>query len=172
MILISEPTLKFLLRGREISVVMLVDKREWRRGRTYAAGVHHNKTICRVEIISIQRYNDGNDKVQLVVRHAQAGEAYRLLGKKGGYVTHASQALPDEPEAVDLITQTRYAHEGRARDAVRVAERRRAQRDRIADEILEMRSDLQDLPDRRVAKIVRGIESQLRSLDRTLDEAA
>jgi hypothetical protein len=38
-----------------------------------------------------------------------------IAGMQGGYVDHAKRALPDEPEAVDELTQRRLTNEGRSR---------------------------------------------------------
>jgi hypothetical protein len=111
-ILISKSKLRFLLAGREITTTLTKDKREWRKGRHYAVGVRHNRTICRVLLVKI---TETGDELELTIRLADV-EAPRLLGRTGGYVTDPALALRDEPEAVDVRSQERFTAAATARD--------------------------------------------------------
>lgn len=157
MILIDKPRLKFLLAGREITLAIDPGQREYHKGRHYSVGIHHNRTICRAQVM---RLRAGAEGVELTLKLAET-EPPRLLGRTGGYVTDPAMALPDEPEAVDASTQDRLSELGTLRwqhfNAQRENEKlarslsirlRDAQRRGDADELARIRAEIERLEDR------------------------
>lgn len=157
MILIDKPRLKFLLAGREITVTVNPGRCEFRRGRQYSIGIHHNKTICRAQLIKAHDVDQG---LEMTLKLAEV-DPFRLLGRTGGYVTDPALALPDEPEAVDAATQEhlstlgtlRWQHHNADRENERLARSlsirlRDAQKRGDADELARIRRELERLEER------------------------
>jgi hypothetical protein len=167
LILIAQPKLRFLLAGREITTTLTKDKREWRKGRHYAVGVRHNRTICRVILVKV---TDIGDELELTIRLADV-EAPRLLGRTGGYVTDPALALRDEPEAVDVRSQERFTAAARERAREHGKDPDRALRDGLLRELEAWEALTGGVTDRERADTIRGIRRQIAALDRKLKAA-
>lgn len=123
MIIIDQRKLRFLRAGRTITVVAT---RSYRPGRDYAAGIRHNRTLLRVQVVDVAEHPDG---FTVMVRQL-SGDVVRLLSRSRtrGYVTATAEAaaldprvalrggLVDEPEPIDAATLARYAALAGARD--------------------------------------------------------
>ena len=109
MIVIARNKLKFLQAGRMLTIP---DTGRYRLGRTYALGIRHNHTICRIEIIEI--HADG-----LTIRIAPHRDPPRLLAARSqyGYTDNPVRALRDEPEAIPANDLDHLAHQAHARYA-------------------------------------------------------
>ncbi len=133
MIIVGKETLKFLLNGRQ--VVARVESGAYRRNRTYAVGVRHNKTVCRVRVIKVVDSGDGVDELTIA---RVSGDEVKLFTRSGGYVRAPVEADPmdpdvlrgadfTEPEAVDDETQAKLTELGtmrwRQEHALREAQR-------------------------------------------------
>lgn len=157
MILIERPALKFLLNGRSVKLTV---PREYKTGRNYALGVHHNRTICRVKVLEQTATDEG---FQLVVcQHVE--DTPKLLARnpsaqRRDYVTNPAQAAFGEPEVVDERTVIAFGIVGRARDDARERLSLMTARDRIA---VELEANAQTRVDRaRLLKRVRRLEGKL-----------
>lgn len=160
MILIDRPRLKFLLAGREVTVTVEHGQRDYRRGRVYSVGVHHNRTVCRAQLLKLVDLGDG---AELTLRRAEVEEP-RLLGRTGGYVNHPTRALRDEPEAVDARTQERLTELGAARWEAHNAEReneRTARSLAIRIKDAQRRGDADELG--RIAREIGRLEARIRA---------
>lgn len=99
MIIIDKPKLKFLLAGRAVQIEA---GREYRKGRSYALGLSHKRSICRVEVLDV----DGSDEMGWVLSVKLAStDTPRLLaadpaGMRSDYVSDPQKAARGEPEAL------------------------------------------------------------------------
>jgi hypothetical protein len=100
-IVIDRAKVKFLLAGRALTVEDR-DPERYRRGRTYALGTSHRRSICRVEVLAVEAGQikvrlARVDKPLLLARSSQYGyievDPYRLDDD-------LHRAMYDEPEAV------------------------------------------------------------------------
>lgn len=137
MIIIDQRKLRFLRAGRTITVLVA---RPYQPGRDYAAGVRHNRTLLRVQVLDVAEHPDG---FKIAVRQL-SGDTVRLLSRSRtrGYVTATVEAaaldprvalrggLVDEPEPIDEATLARYAALAVARDDRIRRERAAEQRER------------------------------------------
>ena len=111
MIIIARNKLKFLQAGRTLTIADASGR--YRKGRVYAVGVVHNRTICRVRIIAV-------DPDVIHIRVVPIIEAPRLLARnpiaqRADYVDTPARAMDHEPEAVDGATQERLTELGTLR---------------------------------------------------------
>ena len=124
MLIIARNKLKFLQAGRELTIEHRNPLR-YQHGRSYALGLDHRRTICRVEILDITAGG-------LRVRLARHYEPIRLLAARSqyGYVDNPAQALRDEPEAISPQDLNHLAQQADARFMAQRAEQVAAQQAR------------------------------------------
>lgn len=141
MIVVSKANLRFLLAGRAIEVDV---PREYRRGRSYALGTRHNRTVCRVQILACRQLADG---WRVTVRQ-MSGDEVRLLARSGsrGYVTAPVEADPADPDV--LRGAASEEPEALSEEQVRHLARYRAARDRMVRS-----APIMDLRDRMLAEL-------------------
>lgn len=84
------------------------------------------------------------------------------------YTATPALAMRDEPEAIPAALNDHYAQLARARAAELGLAPIHGARDRIASELADMRAHLADSPNRAITDAIRGLERQLKTLDRQL----
>lgn len=116
MIVVDKGKLKFLLAGRITEVDVTTS---YRKGRSYAVGTSHKRSICRAEVLELQELEDATWRLKIRL----ALDKPRLLAARPGpghdYVSDPHLAMREEPEAVDARSLERYAAEGLAGHARR-----------------------------------------------------
>lgn len=114
MIVLDRPKLKFLLAGRAITVDVT---RTYRKGRSYAVGTSHKRSVCRVQVLEIFELNDTTRRLTIKL---STEEKPRLLaanpaGMRSDYTNDPKRAAQGEPEALtdaqlQDLTKYRAAH--------------------------------------------------------------
>ena len=118
MIVIEKQKLRFLLAGHPLTITGINTTR-YRRGRTYALGITHKHSICRVEIIELQPTSE-----TMRVRLANI-DPPRLLAARSeyGYTDDPAKAMNGEPEAVPYHDLERYTEQAQEQHADRRQQR-------------------------------------------------
>lgn len=149
MIVVDRPKLRFLLNGRQIQVDVKRDA--YKKGRDYAVGTSHKRSVCRARILevveietgwrlTIQR--EGGDEVRLMARSVSRGVVTAPVEADPDDPDVLRGGLRDEPELVDEGTQREFSATAFARDAER---RRERVREREARPLHERVAELERL---------------------------
>jgi hypothetical protein len=150
LIIVDRSQLTLLLKGRALEVPD-PDSR-YRLGRTYALGVSHRKSVCRVLILGL---GDGRMLVRLAAEDKPRLLARDPAGQHTDYVSEPSRAMFAEPEALSA--------EHLERMMLADARRRRTEilafRDQVVADVERLAEDMDRASRRRLRNVSRTAQA-------------